>query len=221
VIGRKTAHVAAKIQETQHKASRAYQQWQENQNDDDKEAHAAIISDPRRGAPWHVTGFWRIKCPKIEGGYDAENLFFNISHDWVADNLQMFGEFDFGIVKGVLRFQKPTPARTRSVVAKETKLAASESRAETGDNNKNFDLLLNDEPSPRNSTWNFRWRGEETGESEIQRFSDRKVCSVTFSGLGDCELTGIFHNEYVSDCTFSGMKIDTGTRGGECDIKQR
>jgi hypothetical protein len=221
VIGRKTAHVSAKIQEIQREAIRAYQQWQETQDDDEEEAHAAIISDLRRGALWDVTGFWRIKCPKIEDNYDAESLSFDIYHDWVSDNLQMFGEFDFGIVKGVLRFQKPAPARTRSVVTKGKRSAASGTKEETDDDGKKFHLWLNDEPSPRNPTWNFRWRGEETGESEIQRFSDQRVCSVTFSGPGGCELTGVFHNEYASDCTFSGRKIDTDPRGGDCDIERR
>lgn len=246
VIGRKTAHVAAKIQDIGREAIRARLQWQEAQDDKIGEAHAKIISKLRRGAGWDVTGSWHIKCPKIENEYDQEGLWLDIQRGQSNGHLHMYGEFDFGILKGVLRFEKPHAGQggsgSNTVGAKRTRDAndddddnddddendnddeeeeEEEEEEEKKEYNENFYLEPSDKPSPKQPTWNFRWRGNETGEYEIQLYSDAKLCSITFSGPGGCKLNGVFHNAYTRNCTFSGVKVDAEPRKGRCDIAER
>ena len=243
VIGQNQRDVAAKIQEIDREALRAKLQLQEAQDEAIEEAHAKIISQLRRGEGWDVTGSWHIKCPKIEQDYDIENIYLDIYRKNVNGHLQMYGRFHFGIVKGVLRFEKPGTA-VAGMGGSAAKTSAGNGSwdgdnyegsevEEDGDDeddddddddkvdNEDFHLTSTDKPSPQHSTWNFRWRGQETGEGEIQLYSDQKLCSITFSGPGGCKLNGVFRNRYVSNCTFSGVKVDTQPRTGHLYIEER
>lgn len=62
--------------------------------------------------------------------------------------------------------------------------------------------------------------GRETGEGVIELYSDRELCTVTFHGPGGCKISGVLHNEFVGDCTFTGVKVDTKHREGMCDIRE-
>lgn len=235
VLGRRQTHVAAKIQEIEREALQAKRQLQEAQDEEAEEAHAKIISQLRRGEGWDVTGSWHIKCPNIEGDYNTEDIFLDIYRKNVNGHLQMYGKFDFGIVKGVLRFEKlgATGAGSGGSGAKTSKGNEREDEDEDEESgeenegeddkedNEDFYLMPTDKPSPQHPTWNFRWRGLETGEGEIQLYSDQKLCSITFSGPGGCKLSGVFHNRYVSNCKFSGVKVDTQPREGRCYIEER
>jgi len=79
--------------------------------------------------------------------------------------------------------------------------------------------LLNtpDLPSPRYPKWNYRWRGEETGEGEIQLYSEEKLCSVTFGEPGGTELVGIFDSDLTGRIDFTGMKTGVTAGGGDVD----
>jgi hypothetical protein len=74
----------------------------------------------------------------------------------------------------------------------------------------------NDKPTARRPTWRYRWRGRETGENEIQLYSDEKVSSITFSKKGT-ELVGIFKNDLAGDCKFTGLKINQRATSGHHD----
>jgi hypothetical protein len=112
---------------------------------------------------------------------------------------QLFAIFHLRIITGVMRFEKPIP------VSKSQKASESSSKRkwdeidDDGDVNmadypsyssnaqgsskydvKEFYLGAADSPTARRPTWRYRWRGEETGEGEIQLDSDEVVQAITF-----------------------------------------
>jgi hypothetical protein len=86
--------------------------------------------------------------------------------------------------------------------------------------NEDFYLAKDDKQSEKCPKWNIRWRVRETGEGVIELYSDRELCTVTFSRPGRCKMSGVLHNEFVGDCTFTGVKVDTKQREGRCDIRE-
>jgi hypothetical protein len=65
-------------------------------------------------------------------------------------------------------------------------------------------------PSSSNPTWNYRWRGEETGEGEIQMHAAETINCMTFKGQGGTEMEGRFKSEYCSDeCHSTGHKVSS------------
>ncbi|MCJ1388472.1 hypothetical protein MMC18_001319 [Xylographa bjoerkii] len=79
-----------------------------------------------------------------------------------------------------------------------------------------FYLSTPDLPSPKYPKWNYRWRGEETGESEIQLYSDKKLCSITFGEPGGTKLVGVFDGDLTGRIAFTGLK--TGVAEGRGDV---
>ncbi|MCJ1317673.1 hypothetical protein MMC15_002998 [Xylographa vitiligo] len=75
-----------------------------------------------------------------------------------------------------------------------------------------FYMSISDHPSPKYPTWNYRWRGEETGEGEIQLYSDKKLCSVTFGEPGGTKLVGTFDSDLTGRIDFTGMKTGASSR---------
>lgn len=120
-----------------------------------------------------------------------------------------------------MRFEKPMPApksqngngkrkREDSYIDEDGDVLMSDI-PQYGVNNKNsresaFHLGPNDKPSARNPTWNYRWRGEETGEGEIQLGSDNRLESITFDDK-DKSLTGTFTCDFAGKCDFTGLKV--------------
>ncbi|MCJ1418160.1 hypothetical protein MMC32_004505 [Xylographa parallela] len=82
-----------------------------------------------------------------------------------------------------------------------------------------FYLSMSDRPSPKYPTWNYRWRGEETGEGEIQLYSDEKLCSVTFGGPGGTKLVGVFDSDLTGRVEFTGIKTGQTAGGGDPDYE--
>ncbi|MCJ1384595.1 hypothetical protein MMC17_007713 [Xylographa soralifera] len=80
-----------------------------------------------------------------------------------------------------------------------------------------FYLSDSDHPSPKYPRWDYRWRGEETGEGEIQVGSDDKLCSITFGGSGGTKLVGMFDSDYTERIDFTGVKTGTTSGGGDPD----
>ena len=73
-------------------------------------------------------------------------------------------------------------------------------------------------PSPSCPKWNYRWRGEETGEGEIDLYSDKKICSITFGGPGGTKLFGIFESSLTPKIEFTGLKTAKGTPQSRTDV---
>jgi hypothetical protein len=85
-------------------------------------------------------------------------------------------------------------------------------------------LLSSGETSSKfNRTWNYRWRGRETGENEIVLEEDTELYSITF-GEGGTELTGSFGCGYIDGvCNIQGVKVETGklNAGSRIDIEDK
>ena len=68
-------------------------------------------------------------------------------------------------------------------------------------------------PSSSSREFSFRWRGEETGEGEIQLDSDKELCSITFESPN--ALTGAFISDLTGMVEFKGFKEGFGTEAKE------
>ncbi|KAF2433382.1 hypothetical protein EJ08DRAFT_77515 [Tothia fuscella] len=154
---------------------------------------------------------------------------------------QMFGKFDFGVVNGWFRFENPTgKTRTPSTAEKIAKIGKKRKRDswDVGENDDGDDgeekddeeglyhygtdgdadepngvYLLNAEnrPSSKQPIWQYRWRGRNSGEGEIQTDADKVLESVTFSGRGGAEMTGTFRWDYIiGECKFTAVKVKMG-----------
>ncbi|KAL2062472.1 hypothetical protein VTL71DRAFT_6738 [Oculimacula yallundae] len=55
---------------------------------------------------WDVLGLWNISCPQIEDDWGMEDLTMKIYSERTEKGCQMFAEFDFGVLTGVLRFER-------------------------------------------------------------------------------------------------------------------
>ena len=69
-------------------------------------------------------------------------------------------------------------------------------------------------PSSSAREFTFRWRGEETGEGEIQLYSDEKLCSMIFESPN--ALSGVFISGLAGKVEFKGFR-----QGSETETKGR
>lgn len=163
-------------------------------------------------------GLYKISCPQLEGEWPSEvELTLNIIfHNSDNTPRQMYAEFDFGLVKGFMRFEKPMTAVKPEPASHKRK--REEDLDEQGDmqmlgaddskyNSKVFNLTAKDEPTVRRPTWRYRWRGRDTSESQIQLGSDKAVETITFEKVG--KLSGMFSCDFARRCAFTGIQMET------------
>jgi len=55
--------------------------------------------------------------------------------------------------------------------------------------------------------WEYKWRGSETGEGELQIEFECQMGSITFGGPGGTELFGEFESSLTDRIDFTGRKI--------------
>lgn len=171
-----------------------------------------------KGSKWDVTGTWAITCPEVEQGYgrDGGSCSLEISPHVIAGRKQMYASFDFIAITGIFRFVAPTPtgASQRRQASKGSDDEDENENDEVDEEDEfredtptpeEFYLAPDDHPSPKNPTWNYRWRGEETGEGEIQLFSDEKLYSITFAGVGGSKLNGMLDGGILGRIEFTGL----------------
>ena len=233
VIARKTGLVSAKIQEIEREALQAYQKWEKSQAAEISDG--GVVAQQRSGAGgWDVTGNWCIRCPNIEENYDGDELWLDLYLGKVNGQVQMYAQFDFRILTGFWRFESLGAgalgkAKEKAKANAKTAVRSGwgedyeygydegdedeEEEEEEEEENEDFYLGKDDQPSEQCPKWNFRWRGRETAEGVIELYSDKELCSVTFSGPGGCKMSGVLRNDFVSDCTFTGVKVDTKAEG--------
>ncbi|KAL2075435.1 hypothetical protein VTL71DRAFT_378 [Oculimacula yallundae] len=189
---------------------------------------------------WDVAGQYTIDCPDIEnewgprGGFHHEPLTLDIYLETRNGKRQLFGAFDFRIIEGIMRFEKPVPVPKIEKDSESSKKRKREDLDEDGDTKMDmypdhtsdegpsdygeivFHLGASDRPTARRPVWRYRWRGKETGEGEIQLYSDEVVQSITFSEKGK-KISGSFICEYLKECHFTGTKVSSSTRNGHLD----
>ncbi|TVY47854.1 hypothetical protein LOCC1_G002940 [Lachnellula occidentalis] len=190
---------------------------------------------------WDVRGSWLISCPEIEDGWGYEggdpSLTLDIYFEKKNGHHQMYAIFHFRIITGVMRFEKPipNPKSEKSGTSNKRKrevdgdgdiymadLPSYSGGTETSKRYtvSDFYLAPNDNPTARRPTWRYRWRGEETGEGEIQLESDETTRQITFSNKGN-ELSGTFKCDFIGECHFTGVKTSEQAWGSRVDPEEQ
>ncbi|KAK5452247.1 hypothetical protein LTS15_007313 [Exophiala xenobiotica] len=154
---------------------------------------------------WIVSGNWEIKCPYIEEHFGREDgaectLDIRVTLPRANGQLQMYSTFDFSVITGVMRFvplrasgsrqsskgvaavrgkEVEDEEREESVTASDEESDGEESEEDAEDETTIAEFSFSDDSLPSSTTrkFGFRWRGEETGEGEIQLGSDEKLAS--------------------------------------------
>ncbi|KAF7907543.1 uncharacterized protein EAF01_005129 [Botrytis porri] len=183
---------------------------------------------------WDVRGSYVIECPNIEEewGEKDSDLILDIYVENKNGRHQMFAMFNFIVVEGIMRFERPTDVPSPKTSDRKRKRQSTSSIDEDGDvmmsdvsqdgasNSKYkesaFYLGANDKPTARRPTWPYRWRGEETGEGEIQLGSDKRLESITFNDK-DKSLSGTFTCDFAGKCKFTGLMINRRPQDSRID----
>ncbi|KAK7967969.1 uncharacterized protein PG986_002246 [Apiospora aurea] len=76
------------------------------------------------------------------------------------------------------------------------------------------------QPSADYRTWNYRWRGRDSGTNEIQLLSDKEPYEIKWYGPQVKKLKGTFGGSFIADCSFTGVKIGTGAELDDIDIAE-
>ncbi|TGO51856.1 hypothetical protein BCON_0153g00230 [Botryotinia convoluta] len=296
VVGRSRSTISENVKDIGRSRHRTKQRAQEEAQAFIEEGSREVLRASKKQG-WNARGEWHISCPAFEEKYDVEGLMkLTIYTSITSSCLQIFSEFDFGIVAGVFRFEKQSASEPRTEadnstaaklqVAKNNRLnemqaggkeigaekyntknkmaerrakrklvelernrheevSEIESENESGDecesesesesetkvdtdywdtDANNSDIKSNDpsakafhlhkfsEPSVRNRTFNYRWRGElhpGTCRERVELDSDKDLYTITFDEPKGTRLRGTFgsHSMGPHVYTFTGIKI--------------
>ncbi|KAL5324847.1 hypothetical protein ACEPPN_005966 [Leptodophora sp. 'Broadleaf-Isolate-01'] len=258
VIGQDRATVIEKVRMIERETQRLKREQEEGQqelrrkNKVMRRKHMETEEAKAKSKDWDVTGSWRISCPHIEESWDVESLTMKIFVETTEKGAQMFAEFDFGVLTGVLRFERQEgdtitsstrPMKSNDNDEEEKTEEEDEKGESTHDEDeiseKSSDTYAENEeddddddeaedrrsptpetfyfksitqPSAKHPTWNYRYRGEESGEGVIELGSDLELYSLTFCGPSGRVLKGTIGGSVFEDCTFTGFRVgDVGT----------
>ncbi|CAK7212295.1 hypothetical protein SCUCBS95973_001415 [Sporothrix curviconia] len=87
---------------------------------------------------------------------------------------------------------------------------SSEYNDSTDDDDDDDDYEDSNTPHGPHRKWAYRWRGEETSQSEIQLGSDEDEYHISFYGPRVHKIKGTFGGGPVGACTFMGFKTGVG-----------
>ena len=206
--------------------ARQEQELQEQEAQDDFDRRFSLAQSKGKGSKgeWNVSGEWEISCPYMEkqwgSGGEGCHLEIGLAKPTGTGLVQMSASFDFIAITGIMRFIN---ASAREDAQKEGKNPwsyedysddESEDSYEHGPAPENFLFPNVSLPSSSVREFTFRWRGEETGEGEIQLYSDQKVCSMTFKSPN--ALSGVFISDLTGEVEFKGIR-----QGPETETKRR
>ncbi|KZP03121.1 hypothetical protein FIBSPDRAFT_879729, partial [Athelia psychrophila] len=136
-----------------------------------------------RGA-WDVFGIWIIDCPCAQqewGDGGRDGCQLTIAFEPVKTGFRMWASFDFVVFKGVFRFGKPGDSAVSKV-----------------------------RPSSGNSRWDFRWRGSETGEGQLQIAFKHQRGRIVFDKSDGTKLTGVFEGGFIRKISRRLVEVETG-----------
>ncbi|KIW98764.1 uncharacterized protein Z519_00427 [Cladophialophora bantiana CBS 173.52] len=208
VIGRDAQTVRAKLAELVRDDQRAGSRARQEQNNEFERRYTKAKSMKASGAKglkekWDVTGSWTISCPYVEQEWgqqvDSEcGLTINFTKATSNGLVQMFAEFDFLVIEGIMRFVNPQ--------VQDGEMEDQDDEGTTISSSTTAQFLLPDTslPSSRSRNFKFRWRGEDTHEGVIQLTSDKKLCSMTFESPH--ALNGMFYSGILGWVEFKGVK---------------
>jgi muconolactone delta-isomerase len=191
--------------------------------------HKVISHLQERGSDmdqcWEMAGEWSNTLDSVMSITDNEGASMQLR---ATPNergvMQIFADFDFIDVTGVIRFVKPDhgnasgTAQTPSNRApKETVVyeedsdwgpKAKRTRTKTSHLTKTTSTFLHIlGPSQEVPDWELHCCGEEIGEGEIQLGSDESLCDISFPGIGGSECQGTRSGGMFSGISFTGSKI--------------
>ncbi|KAK8100459.1 hypothetical protein PG999_010833 [Apiospora kogelbergensis] len=190
---------------------------------------------------WDVTGTYQISCPEIEENWGhrdfaGEGLTLKVYRKRTPKGIQMYAKFDFIVATGVFRFERHK-RDTRIIPPKQDenrrKRKASDESGSENDEDEVSEVETDyvdiwDEshrtptpeafcfgsirqPSAECRTWNYRWRGEDTGTGEIHLGSEEDLYHIKWYGPRVEKLKGTFGASFLGDsCTITGVKIGVG-----------
>ncbi|KAK0105507.1 hypothetical protein ONS95_004132 [Cadophora gregata] len=277
VVGQDRSIVTEKVRMIERETQRLKREKEEGQQELRRKNKVIKTTQTRTGneeaiarsKDWDVAGLWSISCPHIEQAWDVGSLTMSLYLETTEKGPQMFAYFDFGVLTGVLRFEKqkgdtktsssPRPAVYSNVVdddehksgednERDEEPEYAEEHLDDDDDDENsdkssdtydekeddddeddedrrsptpeafyFDTIT--QPSAKHPTWNFRFRGEETGQGEIEIGSDSELYSITFCSPRGQTLKGVIGSSSFGECTFTGVRV--GGDGNEpLDIRE-
>ena len=114
----------------------------------------------------------------------------------------MYASSDFIALSGIMRFISPT---AQGNARKKIKRPRSDEESDYGCIPAHFSFSKASLPSSTTREFSFRWRGEKTGEGEIQLDSDEHLCSMRFESPN--ALSGVFVSGLTGEIDFQGIKL--------------
>lgn len=213
VLGKSSRDVKAKMAEFNEEAEKISQRLEEEEKAREAVAQAQFECEIKlalarsrmsevRGN-WNIDGEWTIcssgidKCWGTDGKLTMHVCVTKPNH---KNRSQVFADFAFKGVEGIFRFVN-FPKATKSG----TTTANDDKRMRLDD----FWFDTTELPSATNKQFKYRWRGEETGEGEIQLYSDEEIYTITFENPD--VMHGTFGGSGAGDVRFIGEKTSTIT----------
>lgn len=168
---------------------------------------------------WNVSGERDISCPYMEEQWGSESdecsLEIGFTKPIKSGLVQIYATFDFIAITGIFRFvngQEETKKETTpdEIEDEDDGDGNSEDAYNHGSSSAQFLFPKLSLPSSNTRKFNFRWRGEETGEGEIQLDSDEELCSITFESPN--ALSGVFISSLANRVEFQGIRQESKTK---------
>ncbi|TGO82469.1 hypothetical protein BPOR_0824g00010, partial [Botrytis porri] len=152
------------------------------ESDDDADDSDEELDD----GPWDITGHWKLECKTMSSNYgQSEPYTLDIFSAPRAQGQQVFGRFNLGEFKGIIRFSRGRNSADRN------------------------EYLLNQQfdPSTADNTRLYRWRGKDC-QNIIQLGSDSRSHTMTFSRSGKI-VNGVWgtHDGDPGTVEFTGRKV--------------
>ncbi|KAH8812324.1 hypothetical protein F5884DRAFT_669108 [Xylogone sp. PMI_703] len=184
-----------------------------------------VMETTGKGKEWNVAGKYRISFPAVTENWSTHHeLSMTIYMQKTPKGPRMFAEFDFGMLGGYMQFERQQSDNKTKAAKRDAKNPSSkrkrddvECESDEGDfwdeecrspTPEQFHLGSIATPSAEHSTWNYRWRGREEGEREIQLSSDQKLNKFKFLDPRGTKIEGTFKCEYFDESKFAGEKIE-------------
>ncbi|CAK7241277.1 MAG: hypothetical protein STHCBS139747_002737 [Sporothrix thermara] len=194
----------------------------------EKAQQAALRKMLATCADWDVTGTYKISCPYIASNWP------DVAHDmWlkVYDTREgLAAKFNFGVATGVFMIGDVGEDSVDSEDEDDENEEEDEDGEDEGRDDKDDkdDEAVDEEDGEYKEgktadgklyrRYRYRWRGEETGEGEIQLGSDDQAFEITFFGPRVDRLEGTIGGGFLIDCTFTGIKTGPGAKPGKFDL---
>ncbi|KAF4626032.1 hypothetical protein G7Y89_g12133 [Cudoniella acicularis] len=156
---------------------------------------------------WDITGVWKLESSQLAHMFEPSPLSMEIFTKFHRGGRETFGRFNFGKFDGIFRFTK-----TRRPEGHHKRVPYTEDKDE-------FLLKVTDNPSTKNPTRCFRWRGQESKPRVLEQDADGNLYTMTFSEGGK-KMSGTWGTLHPipGNVSFSGVKVAEGDPFETCNI---